>query len=47
MTYRNCFDHLGRPVARRVAATVGQRIAKRLGWLACLALLALLAGWKP
>lgn len=47
MTYRQSFDHLGRPVARRVAATVGQRIATRLGVLACLVLLAMLAGWKP
>lgn len=46
MTYRNCFDHLGRPVARHVAATVGQRIVTRLAWLACLVFLALLAGLR-
>lgn len=47
MTYRQSFDHLGNPVGRRVAATVGHRIATRLGFLACLVLLALLSGWTP
>lgn len=47
MTYRQCFDRLGNPVARPARAPLMHRIAQRLGLVAIVILLALLYGARP
>ena len=47
MTYQQCFDHLGNPIARRSRTPIGHRIVRTISVICIVILMALLYGAHP